>query len=189
MKKQAIIIHGWESNPTEHWFPWLKFELEKKDFEVSTPAMPDTFFPKQNQWVQYLQEIAGAVDKDTFLIGHSLGVITILRFLEQLTENEKIGGAILVAGFSESLAVVPEIENFFTDTVDYKKTKEHCEKFIIINSDNDPWVPLKSGKIMQRELGGKFMILHNCGHFSLGTGDNKFPGLVDELLKISKNQI
>lgn len=187
MKKQAIIIHGWESNPTEHWFPWLKFELEKNNFEVSTPAMPDTFFPKQNQWVQYLQEIAGAVDKDTFLIGHSLGVITILRFLENLPANQKIGGAILVAGFSESLAVVPEIENFFEKPVDYDRIKNHCKNFVIINSDDDPWVSVAKGEILHHELGGKIMILHNCGHLSQGTGDNKFPELVDELLKISKN--
>ncbi|NTV40692.1 MAG: serine hydrolase family protein [Candidatus Moranbacteria bacterium] len=186
MKKRVFIIHGWESNPTEHWFPWLKLELEENGFEVSVPEMPNAFFPKQEEWVSYLAEIIGEVNENTFLIGHSLGVITILRFLESLGGDQKIGGIILVAGFSESLGIIPEIENFFEKQVDYDKVKSHCKNFVTINSDDDPWVPVEKGEIIHNILGGEFKIFQKCGHFSLGTGNNEFPELIEELLKIAK---
>ncbi len=186
MQKRVFIIHGWESGPTEHWFPWLRSELEKNGFEVLMPQMPNTFSPKQNQWVSHLREIIGEVNENTFLIGHSLGSITILRFLEGLAENQKVGGAIFVAGFSESLGIVSEIENFFEKQVDYEKVKAHCKNFVTINSDDDPWVPVEKGEIIYAKLGGEFKLFHKCGHFSLGTGNNEFPELVEELLKIAK---
>ena len=32
------MVHGWDGNPNNHWFPWLKKELEKRGFEVHVPA-------------------------------------------------------------------------------------------------------------------------------------------------------
>jgi predicted alpha/beta hydrolase family esterase len=49
------------------------------------------------KWVAYLSEIAAEPDEDLYMIGHSAGCITILRYLE--TIDRRIGGAVLVAGF------------------------------------------------------------------------------------------
>src|SRR4030067_1715780 len=102
-KKRLIIVHGWEGDPEEGWFPWLKTEMEKRGWEGSVPAMPNSAEPKQARWLPYLQTVVGKVDKNTFMVGHSLGCITILRFLEQLPKKESIGGAILVAGVDNPL--------------------------------------------------------------------------------------
>lgn len=59
--------------------------------------------PKLVKWLSKLQEVIGKPNRDLYLIGHSLGVITILRYLESLTGDEKIGGAVFVAGFTNDL--------------------------------------------------------------------------------------
>ncbi len=185
MKKRAFIIHGWEGSPESNWFPWAKAELENNNFKVTVPQMPNADFPKQEEWLSFMKESIGEVDENTFLIGHSLGVITILRFLESLEGDQKIGGIILVAGFSESLGTISVIENFFTTIVKYEKIKLHCKNIVIINSDNDPYVPIEKGEILRDKLAGKFIVFRNAGHLNEGTGNNRFPELVEELLKIS----
>ncbi len=186
MKKQAFIIHGWEGSPESNWFPWVKTELEKNNFDVTVPQMPNADFPKQEEWLSFMQEIIGDTDRNIFLIGHSLGVIAILRFLEVLNTNQEIGGAILVSGFSESLGLVSEIENFFEKEVNYEKVRLHCKKFIVINSDNDPYVPTEKGEILRDKLDAKFIILHGAGHINKGSGNFELQIVVEELLKIAK---
>ena len=112
MKKRVFIIHGWESSPESNWFPWAKRELEKLGYEVTVPVMPTPMFPKKEEWVEYIKKLVRAPDKEMLLMGHSLGVIAILRYLESLENEERINKAILVAGFSESIKF-PVVEKFF----------------------------------------------------------------------------
>ena len=184
MKKRVFIIHGWGGTPDSNWFPWLKDELEKHNFEVTVPQMPNTDFPKQNEWLAYMQEVIGNADKNTFLVGHSLGGIAILRYLEALGEKQNIGGAILVAGFSESVGI-SETSTFFENPVDYKKVLTACKNFIAINSDDDPYVPIQKGEILRDELNAKFIVLHNASHINMGAGHFKLPIALEELLRIS----
>jgi predicted alpha/beta hydrolase family esterase len=163
--KKVIIIHYYEGYPNYCWYPDTKKELEDKGYEVIVPEMPETNSPKFNAWLSELQRVASEPNENLYLIGHSLGCITILRYLEGLKEDEKIGGAILVAGFTDDLGF-KEIKGFFETPIDFEKIKSHCSKFIAIHSDNDQYVPLKHGDIFKEKLGAKLIVKHNMGHFS-----------------------
>jgi uncharacterized protein len=66
---------------------------------VIVPAMPNTDNPIFSEWLESMQEIIKKPDENTYLVGHSLGAIAILKFLELLPPEQKIGGAMFVAGF------------------------------------------------------------------------------------------
>ena len=191
MNKRVFLIHGWEGYPEEGWRPWLKQELEQRGFEVFAPAMPDTATPTMEKWVSFLSEIVGNPDEQTYFVGHSLGCITILRYLETLKDkdNEQIGGAILVAGFGSDLeyeGYKGELSSFFRTPVDWKKVKKHCQQFVAIHSTDDPWVPIKHNKLFQDNLGAKSIIQENMKHFSGDDGTMELPVVLDELLRISR---
>lgn len=95
---RAFIIHGWDDSPAGSWFPWLKKELEKRSVDVHVPIMPDPHHPQIETWVATLAEAVGQPDEQTYLIGHSVGCQTIIRYLSGLANGEKIGGAVLVTG-------------------------------------------------------------------------------------------
>ncbi|HZZ99551.1 MAG TPA: alpha/beta fold hydrolase, partial [Candidatus Paceibacterota bacterium] len=95
MAKRIFIIHGWTGNPNEHWMPWLDTKLKENGFEVFQPEMPETDHPKMDAWISTLKKEIGAADSNTYLVGHSIGCLAILRYLEKY--GEKIGGAVLVA--------------------------------------------------------------------------------------------
>jgi predicted alpha/beta hydrolase family esterase len=187
--KRVIIVHCWDGYPDYCWYPYAKSELEKRGFAVEVPTFPETSEPKQKLWVPKLSEIIGRPDENLFLIGHSVGCITILRYLETLEDKEKIGGAVMVAGFTDDLGF-DELKNFFETPIDFDKAKQHCPKFIGIFSDNDQYVPLKYSDIYKEKLNAEIIIKHNMGHFS-GPVDKeesctKLPDVVEAIEQISK---
>lgn len=185
MKKRAFLIHGWEGYPEEGWRPWLKQELKKRGFEVYVPAMPDTATPTMGKWVPFLTQVVGKPDEDCYFVGHSLGCITILRYLETLKEGQRVGGVVLVAGFGHDLEYKDykgELSSFFRKPVDWEKIKKHCKKFVAIHSDDDPWVPLKHNALFRYKLGAKAIIEHSMKHFSGDDGIMELPVVLDEVL-------
>ncbi|MFZ2189041.1 MAG: alpha/beta hydrolase [Candidatus Moraniibacteriota bacterium] len=164
--KRAIIVHCWEGYPAYCWYPWVKKELEAKGFQVKVPAFPETELPRMDRWVPKLQEVIGEPDGDLYLIGHSIGCATIMRYLETLTEKQKVGGVVLVAGYNESIGY-DEIQNFFETPFDLAKIKTKSKNgFVAIHSDDDPYVNLKFADIFREKLGAEIIVKHDAKHFS-----------------------
>ncbi len=163
--KRCVLVHCWEGYPNYCWYPWVKKELEKKGFQVIVPEMPNTNNPKIKEWLPKLKEAVKEPDSNLYLVGHSLGCITILRYLESLKKDIKVAGVIMVAGFVDSLGY-KEIESFFQKPINYSKIKKHANKFIAIHSDNDPHVSLDNSNIFKKKLGAKVIIKKNMNHFS-----------------------
>lgn len=187
--KKVIIVHCWDGNSEYCWYPWVKDELEKQGFVVEVPNMPDTSAPKLDKWLPKLQEIVGQPDEDTYLVGHSAGSVTIIRYLESLSPGERIGGAVLVAGFTDNLGY-KELENFFVTPIQFEKIKQHCTNFFVIASDNDPFVPLKHADILKEKLDAKVIIKHGMKHFSGAVDDEEscteLPDVVSGIIEISQ---
>ena len=184
MTKRVFIIHGWGGYPEEGWRPWVREKLVAKGFEVFLPAMPNTDHPKQHAWTNHLQNIVGKPDIETYFIGHSLGCISILRYLEILEPNTKVGGVILVAGFDDGLGV-PELHDFFRTPINWEKIKSHSDNFVSIESDNDPYGLLKYNDVFKNKLNAETIIAHNMKHFSGNDGITELPIVLEYLLKFS----
>lgn len=157
MQKRIFIIHGWDGYPEEGWFPWLKQELEQKDFSVAVPAMPDAAEPNIEAWTSHLSRIVGNADENTFFIGHSIGCPAILRYLESLPADAKVGGAVFVAGWFTLTNVNSDEEKkiakpWLETPIDFEKIKQHTKKFIALFSDNDPYVPLDNKNVFEINL-------------------------------------
>ncbi len=137
----------------------------------------------------HLAQTVGTPDENTYFIGHSVGCITILRYLEALKKGEKVGGVVLVAGFGHDLeyeGYKGELSSFFKTPVDWEEIKKHCNKFIAIHSDDDPWVPLEHNSLFRDRLGAKTIVEHNMKHFSEDDGINELPIALESVLKLAK---
>lgn len=163
--KRAIIVHCWDGYPKYCWYPYVKKELEARGFKVMVPAFPETDAPKLDKWLPVLKEAANTPDKDLYLIGHSVGCITILRYLESLAPKQKVGRVVFVAGFTDDLGF-EELKNFFATPINFEKIKQKSNRFVAIHSDDDPYVPLKHGDIFKEKLGAELIVKHNFKHFS-----------------------
>lgn len=187
--KKIIMIHGWGGGPEGGWLDWLKKKLEETGWKVEAPEMPDTDEPKIDLWVNKLKDVAESIgaDKDTYFVGHSVGCQTILRYLEKLPKDKKVGGAVFVAGWFTLKGLEDEekeIAKPWVETpINFEKVKKHNDKFIAIFSDNDPYVPLSDEKLFRKDLNAKTMILNDQEHFNEII---EFNEVLNSLLEISK---
>ena len=189
--KRIYLIHGWDGNPENHWFPWLKKELESRGFTVFNLEMPDSPNPKIESWVNHIKKRVGKVDKDTYFIGHSIGCQAIMRYLEELNKNEKVGGIVFVAGWfnlpylqtkEEKQIAKPWLET----PINANKVSVHTKNVIAIFSDNDPDVSLEDSKLFKEKLGAKIIVEHKRGHFTADAGVNELPIVLKEILEMVK---
>jgi uncharacterized protein len=192
MVKRAFIIHGWGGFPEEGWFPWLKHELKKKGFTVAIPAMPNSSHPLMDEWLPALREIIGSPDKDTYLIGHSLGCQVILHYLQSCAPNEIIGGAVLVAPVSGEGSITNRLNEvdgardvlgpWITFPLNWDAIRSHVRSIVGIFSDNDMWIRSDIAPLLEERLGAKTILLHAKLHFSGDDGITELPEALDAIL-------
>ena len=181
---RVFIVHRWFGTPGADWYPSTKTALEKKGYLVNVLKMPHTNRPTEKEWVPYLAKAVGKPGSRTILVGHSAGVMTILRYLERL-KNGKIGGCVLVAGWIDDIGY-KELSNFFTKPINWAKIKSRCPKFTAIHSDDDPYVKLYHGSAFQKKLKAKLIIEHKKGHLDNDSKTKKLPSVVREIEKMAK---
>ncbi len=194
MVKRVFIVHGWDGFPEEGWFPWLKEELKKRNFDVNVLKMPLSGSPNIKKWVSFLSKAVKVPDKDTYFAGHSIGCQTILRYLESLPKDAKAGGAVFVAGwFSLAQAATEEegaykiAEPWLKTKINFDKILDHAKKFVAIFSDNDPYVLTENIKIFKDKLNAKIIFEKNKGHFSGSDNVIKLPSALNGILEISQS--
>lgn len=192
--KKVYLIHGWGGNPKGDWYAWLKKALTKKGFDAQVPAMPNTLKPTIKEWVNFLEKNIKNIDQNTYFVGHSIGCQAIMRFLETLPKNTKIGGAIFVAGWFNLTDetwdgdYTLEIATPWLETpINFDKVKQHTDNFVDIASDNDPYVPFTDKDLFKERLNAEVIVLHNKGHVSGEDGVNELPIVIDKLMEMIQN--
>lgn len=187
MNKKVFIIHGFQGSPNGGWRPWLMAELEKLDIYACALSMPNPQEPICKEWVD---EISRHIDTnkndDIYLVGHSLGVPAILRYLETAPADTHIVGAVLVSGPSEANKN-KKIYNFLETPFDFDKIKSTTSKLTIIHGDNDPNVPLENAKFLSEKLNGELIVVPNGGHLNGSSGWLSLPQCLEALTKMFNN--
>jgi len=186
--KKVYIIHRWEGTPQSDWYPWLKTELEKQGHSVEVPTMPNTEEPKIEKWVSKLKEVVSQPDHNTILIGHSIGCQVILRYLEILPEETKVGGVTLVAPWTRLKPIIKEEEGaeevakpWIETPINWERIKDRAEKFIAFFSSDDYYVYSEEVDLFQEKLGAKTQVLENKGHFTEEESITKIPFILSTI--------
>ena len=154
------------------------------------PVMPNTDEPKIKEWVPYLAELVGEPDENTYLVGHSIGCQTILRYLESI--DRKVGGAVFVAGWFVLSDLETEEEKrirkpWIETPVDFVKIKQNAPKVVAIFSKDDDVVPFEENKNkFEKELSAKIIIENGKGHFSGSDGVTELPSVLEAILGMFK---
>ncbi len=190
--KKVFIIHGFGGVPNGGWLPWLSSELSKKGIFACALPMPNTNDPVVSEWVNKMASEVVEPNEEIFLVGHSLGVPAVLRYLESLKEGEHIGGAVLVSGVIEPIEVEnPEsefrkIDPFMIPKIDFAKIKNIPKKITIVHGTADTVVPFTQAETLSKELGCELVKVEGGSHFSQKMEPicYELPSVLDAVLKI-----
>ncbi|MFA5077420.1 MAG: alpha/beta fold hydrolase [Candidatus Micrarchaeia archaeon] len=179
---KVFIFHCWGGNSHDCWRGWLADRLREQGITVVAPEFPDTMHPKLEEWLKEARGNVNKFDEDWVLVSHSLGGPAILRLLESFGESERVKAVIMVAAFAKDLGI-PEIESFVNNEFNWEKIRKGSKKFIIINSDNDPFIQLGEGKRVAQLLGAELTVEHGAGHINEGAGFTEYPRVLELILK------
>lgn len=163
---KIVLLHGWGGSREERFFVWLDKELSKLGHSVIRFNQLDTDNPNQVAWLKETAKQVGYVNVKTLLVGFSLGGATILRFLETLDEDAKIGGVFLLGAPADPLGYA-ELADFFKTDFNWEQIKSICHNFYVYSSDNDEVVPPAHGKILSEKLNAKLKVVKGAWHFNV----------------------
>lgn len=185
---RVYIIHGYLASPQDHWFPWLEERLTREGAAVTILPMPNSSEPDASAWIRFVETNVGLPDKNTFFIAHSLGCITLLRYLESLDSDRRIGGFVFVSGFSDSVETLPQLDEFTGKPLDYDRIVGISPYRSDIASLDDSIVPYGHTERLSRLLDSNLRTVGNGGHFLASDGFTQLPEAYEELAAIIDKQ-
>ncbi len=200
---KVFIIHGSFGDPEENWSPWLKAELEQAGHTVVTPQFPvenyadiaaqlkvhpglKSKIQDLQVWLKAFSPYRDQVTSDTVFVAHSIAPAFVLHLLPTLPVQ--VRGCIFVAPFLKQVGI-PEYDavnySFVTTPVDWKAVGEHCPRFEVIGSDDDPYVPAVYTEDVLDHLSkvavADLSLVAGGKHFNTSAGFTEFP-LVRDLI-------
>lgn len=185
----CLIVHGYSGHKRENWFPWLKEELNKSGWETIVPTMPGAGHPTLESWDDYLNQYNAKVSENSILIGHSIGCASVLHYLQGI--GKKVDTVILVAP-TNPLQKWTKLKRDRPD-VDWESIKNMNEesefnwmmiqtlakRFIILHSDDDPFIPAESMEYYRKNLPqAEIHLIPNKDHFSESHGIKSLPEIL-----------
>lgn len=182
----VIIVHGAYGYPEENWFGWLKEELHHQGIACHVPQLPTPNGQHLQTWIEsFSQSVKYLITSHTVLIGHSLGAVFLLRWLEQ--QNGSIASVILAGAFLGSVNI-PEFDiinaSFFQTPFNWDLIKTRCNEFVCFYGTGDIYVVRNQFNQIADSLNAKKIIVSQAGHFNTASGYVKFPHILRYIKQI-----
>lgn len=189
--KQVYVIHGYTANASEHWFPYLKNQLNQENIACICLNMPNSMAPTASEWLDYLKQHI-QLNEHTIVVGHSLGCIATINFL--LAQQQKILSGIFVSGFNQPIPHLPELNSFSATYQAFlaESKKPLSELFnqapCAIAAFNDHIIPHQYTDALAKDLQADYIRLQQGGHFLAREGWHEFPLVLEKIKTYFKNE-
>src|SRR3989338_534394 len=182
---KIVFIQGYTASHLADWYPNISKELDKLNIDYTIPDLPGGEHPHADEWLETLHKEISESNKPLVLVGHSLGTLTALLYLENY--RPKVEKVFLIATFSNRVENAKRnngeaYPDFFTHKIDLEKIKPRVGKFIVIHSKDDPSIPYKQAVEIVKDLDAKLVTYYSRGHFDL-------PDNAPIILKELKNEL
>ena len=180
--RNFIIIHGSYDSSKEHWFPWMKNEIERLGYECIVPDFPCENGHQLNEWIETFDTYKDKVTAETVFIAHSRGVSFVLNLLTKF--EYQIDTLYMIGGFIDYLWIPKAIpDTFFVTPFDIQKIKRQCSKFVSFHSDNDEYIPVEHFEKVINTFDARPLFVKGAGHFTAKLGYTQFPELLADIKK------
>lgn len=186
-----VVSHAYGNDDRSVWYPYLRDQVQPLGHTVDIPNLPDTRTPRLVPWRTALAERAlVAPVPETVLVGHSIGAVAILRFLEQHDPDRDgvFAGVVLVGAPARDVGYDALVE-FFTEPFDWPAIRRSARHVHVLAAADDPVLapnPFEHVATFVTELGATGTVLPEGGHFGAGPDDHtEVPEAVRLVLDIA----
>jgi len=177
-KPNFVLLHGYNGSPRKNFFPWLKKELVRRGYRAQAPRLPRPEDPRIKEQVDYVLKIA-SFDRNTILVGHSLGGVVALKTLERLAKP--IRKTVLVTSFLENRFLDNDIfeSHTFDWRFDKKKICRNAGRLFVLRDLGDDTVPSDQSIKLVELFGGTLIDFTGVKPHARGA---KEPGVLCSVL-------
>lgn len=144
--------------------------------ELPTPNAPEA-----RTWESAVRAALGTTDEATSVVAHSLGGITALRVLASLPGEWRLGGLVLVSGFTGRLSALPMLDKYLRADVDAEGLTPNIGVRVVIRSDDEVFVPSFVSDQLAQRLNAGVRIQAGAGHFLAEDGITALPPVMEAL--------
>lgn len=180
---RIILAHGYKSGPELNFFPWLALALRARGFEVVCPQLPDPENPDPEAWTQALLEVSSPLDKETIIVGHSLGGAAVLRLIEAAEARTTPHAVVLIA--TPWMIRDERFRGFFMSELDFEVLMWRASKFIVLHAKDDPIIPFEHGKKLAGALHARFVEAESGGHFQ----GEEYPVILETICQVAEEPV
>jgi len=176
---RVILVHGYNANPQAHFYPWLADQLRAKGFEVVTPTLSLNKDVELDLSVviEEMKSQVGLLTNKDIVLGHSLGGLLILQYLE----------AVEMAGAPHSVILVGspwkvkswEMRRLFIDEFDADVLMWKSRDYIVVHQKDDKLVPFDHAEKLSKALKAKLISTEGDDHYM----NREYPDLLEVLEK------
>ncbi|NTU72742.1 serine hydrolase family protein [Candidatus Roizmanbacteria bacterium] len=180
-----LILHGITGKAGIHWQQWLHDELVKLGHTVIMPTLPSPDHPDRIEWLETVKKlIEGVNPSQLIIVGHSLGVVAALDYIEQT--SRPVLSLISIAGFGEDYGA--ELNSYFMKVkqLNYEKIRENAQYFEVFYGNDDPYVPQSVLESLAEKLQVEPRIFPQGGHLNTSTGFTTFPDLLSTIQQFAR---
>lgn len=174
-----LILHGYGGKGRDSWQSHLARMLEAKGHNVLYPDLPGAEEPDRDEWIAALERELQRVNADDLTVAcHSLGC-SLWQHL--IAKNPHIipRRALLVAPPLTDCGI-EDIKTFFPLLpVDWAR---HKDRYLLIGSDNDPFIPKEHFIALSDQLGIPFHFIPGAGHINTATGFGRWEWMEKQAL-------
>ncbi|MFD7262304.1 RBBP9/YdeN family alpha/beta hydrolase [Streptomyces sp. NPDC059874] len=189
---EIVVSHGYGASDDSVWFPYLTEQLAAAGHRVTVPRLPESATPRLEPWRKtYGAAVSTAGPADsTVLVGHSIGAVNVLRFLEQHdpAAQGQFAGVLLVAASAHEVGY-DELAEFFEGGFDWERIRRSARRFRVLQAMDDPVNqpdPTEHVRLFVEGLGATAVVTPTGGHFGATPDDHvevpEVVRLVAELL-------
>lgn len=173
----ALIIHGWNDDPTRGWLGWLNAQLTERGYGVRAPHLQIGERPLLKRWNNQIGPLVNELSQQSIVVAHSLGCFLTLCMLEAISLDDPVDKVILVSGFYD--APNDTASKFFAPEPDWIRIKEQARKFICIYSNDDTIVTPDRTRRLSHKLDAELIMLADKGHFLGSRGLETLPEILE----------
>jgi len=153
--------------------------LEKRDFEVLNPTMPDNEEAKSSIWLPYLENELKA-DENTIIVGWSSGAVAAMRY----AETHKLLGSVLIgACYTDTGDEVEKISGYYDAPWQWNTIKANQKWIAQFASTDDPVIPIEESRFVHEKLGTEYQEYTDKKHFGWPDDMPTFPELLELIVR------
>jgi uncharacterized protein len=171
-----VVSHAYGNSEQSVWYPFLRDQMQPLGHSVDIPNLPDSQTPRPGPWRTALAGRALATPAaETVLVGHSIGAVNVLRFLERHDPDRDgvFAGVLLVGAMAHEVGYDALVE-FFAEPFDWARIRRSARHFHVLNAADDSVLipdPFEHSAVFVTEIGATATILPEGKHFGSGPDD------------------